>query len=321
MPKAPSRLSALALAVLVTFLWSTSWVLIKFGLRSNLPPVTFAGLRYSLAFLCLAPVVLLNRSARRELFTLSSADWGKLALLGILTYTITQAAQYLALAFLPAAMLSLLLNMTSLFVALAGIYALKEVPSPLQWVGIFLTILGAGAYFLPVALKAAQWMGIFFALICLSGNAGISLFARQINRQGIHSALLVTFVSMGLGSILMLGIGVITQGIGALTARDWVIIAWLAFVNTALTFTIWNHTLRTLSAMESSIVNSLMMPQIAILAYVFLRESLSVKEIIGLILVGVGVVIAQLRRSRADDRSGVPSERPVQIRRESDLPH
>ena len=35
-------------ALLVTFLWSTSWVLIKFGL-TGIPPLTFAGLRYSLA--------------------------------------------------------------------------------------------------------------------------------------------------------------------------------------------------------------------------------------------------------------------------------
>ena len=44
-------------ALFVTFLWSTSWVFIKFGL-TNIPVLTFAGLRYSLAFLCLLPLVL-----------------------------------------------------------------------------------------------------------------------------------------------------------------------------------------------------------------------------------------------------------------------
>ena len=38
-----------------------------------------------------------------------------------------------------------------------------------------------------------------------------------------------------------------------------------------------------------------MMPQIAILAFVFLGERLSSKEIIGLILVGIGVLIVQLK--------------------------
>ena len=43
---------ALAQAVFVTFLWSTSWVLIKFGLEA-MPPLLFAGLRYGLASLIL----------------------------------------------------------------------------------------------------------------------------------------------------------------------------------------------------------------------------------------------------------------------------
>jgi len=34
-------------ALFVTFLWSSSWVLIKFGLE-EIPPLTFAGLRYGL---------------------------------------------------------------------------------------------------------------------------------------------------------------------------------------------------------------------------------------------------------------------------------
>ncbi len=54
-------------ALLVTFLWSTSWVLIKLGLRASLPALTFAGLRYSLAFLCLVPFVLFDPTHRAAL--------------------------------------------------------------------------------------------------------------------------------------------------------------------------------------------------------------------------------------------------------------
>ncbi len=39
-------------AILVTVLWSSSWVLIRIGLDDeSLPPLTFAGLRYGLAAL------------------------------------------------------------------------------------------------------------------------------------------------------------------------------------------------------------------------------------------------------------------------------
>jgi len=56
--------------------------------------------------------------------------------------------------------------------------------------------------------------------------------------------------------------------------------------------------LRTLTAVESSILNSLMMPQIALMAVIFLGEGLSVKEIFGLVLVGIGVIVAQLKQKR-----------------------
>ena len=49
-----SNLKAVLLAILVTFLWSTSFIIIKWGL-AEIPPLTFAGLRYFIAFLCLLP--------------------------------------------------------------------------------------------------------------------------------------------------------------------------------------------------------------------------------------------------------------------------
>lgn len=320
MLKASSRLSAILLAALVTALWSTSWVLIKLGLRSDLPPITFAGLRYTLAFACLAPFVLLRKGPRRELRGLEAAGWRRLALLGLTTYTLTQTAQFLALAHLPAATLSLLLNTTALFVAISGIFYLKEIPAPLQWAGILLAFLGIGVYFLPVDVPRDQWIGILFALVCLGGNVATSLLGRRINRTQAHSPLLVTFASMGIGSVLMLLLGLWIQGPGRMGLWDWAIVAWLALVNTALAFTIWNHTLRTLSAMESSIINSLMMPQIAILAYVFLRESISLKQIFGLMLVGIGVLIVQLRRANAVHQTEYPARTASQAAGTPDLP-
>jgi drug/metabolite transporter (DMT)-like permease len=100
---------------------------------------------------------------------------------------------------------------------------------------------------------------------------------------------------MGFGAALLLAAGTISQGIPHLTARNWVVIIWLALVNTAFAFTLWNHTLRTLPAMESSIINSTMLVQIALLAWLALGEALTPKEWLGLLLVGAGVLVVQLR--------------------------
>jgi drug/metabolite transporter (DMT)-like permease len=284
-------------ALLVTFLWSTSWILIKIGLQAELPAITFAGLRYGLAFLCLAPFVLLQPAHRVALRTLPASAWLRLALLGLVFYTFTQGAQFLSLALLPAATVNLLLNLTPLVVALFGLFILNETPSSLQWGGILLCGMGAIVYFLPLALPQAQLLGLIVAGAGVLANAGSALLGREVNRNSDLPSLLITFVSMGIGAGLLLVVGVSSQGFGALEARQWVLIVWLALVNTAFAFTLWNHTLRTLTAVESSILNGMMLPQITLLAWFFLDEALTPKEIVGLGLVGIGTLIVQLRRA------------------------
>ena len=89
----PPHLQAVLQALFVTFLWSTSWVLIKIGLE-DLPALTFAGLRYFLAFLVLVPVFVSSRRATPLRF-LTKRDWGALIVLGLLYYTITQGTNFL----------------------------------------------------------------------------------------------------------------------------------------------------------------------------------------------------------------------------------
>ncbi len=291
-----THLVAVSLALLVTFLWSTSWVLIKIGLKSDLPAVPFAGLRYTLAFFCLLPLVALNRDHRQSLRELSARHWVELCILGVIFYTLTQGAQFISLAFLPAATLTLLLNFSPVLIAVYNISNKGETASPVQWGGLLLSITGALIYFLPLSIEAGQIPGLHAGCVALLANSSSSIFGRYVNSHSRINPLIVTTVSMGVGGILMLGIGVFTQGIGVLNLKQWAIIGWLALVNTALAFTLWNKSLQTLTAVESSIINGTMLPQIAILAWIFLGEPLGLKQIIGIIFVGAGTLIVQLWR-------------------------
>jgi drug/metabolite transporter (DMT)-like permease len=297
--KPSQHITAVLQAVFVTVLWASSWVLIKFGLRADLPALTFAGLRYTLAFLCLAPFVMLSSANRAALKSFSRKDWGQLTGLGIVFYTLTQGSQFLSLMFLPAVMISLLHNLVTVLVGLLGMIFLQEHPSKGQWFGIALTVIGVAIYFLPLNIQGVQGVGLLIAFGGALSNAASSLLGRHVNRVPNSSPLIVTFLSMGLGSLLLLVIGIAVQGFGKLDLGSWLLIAWLAVVNTALAFTLWNKTLQTLSAVESSIINNLMLPQIALLAFVFLGEALTGKEIVGLILVSLGVIVVQLQTRRA----------------------
>jgi drug/metabolite transporter (DMT)-like permease len=293
MLKQGSRLSAILIALFVVFLWATSWVFIKIGLH-EIPALTFAGLRYTLAFICLTPVLLLGRG-RFSLPPQLRRGWLRLFLLGFLLYTVTQGAIFLALSFLPAVTVNLLWSFSTVTVAVFGILWLAERPTLFQWAGIALAALGAVVYFYPVAFAEGQVLGIIISVVGVVANAGAVILGRQVNRSGDLHPLVVTGTSMGFGSIVLLVTGIFAQGLPSITLRDWAIIAWLAVVNTAFAFTLWNHTLRTLSAAESSIINGTMLIWIPVLAVMFLGEGITTKEILGLVVAGAGTLAVQLR--------------------------
>jgi len=126
-------------------------------------------------------------------------------------------------------------------------------------------------------------------------NAGALIVGRKINRSRELHPLVVTAASMGIGAVVLLAVGIVIQGFPAIGLTGWLIIAWLALVNTAVAFTLWNYILQTLSATESSIINGTMLIWIPILAVVFLEEQVTSKELLGLAAAGLGTLIVQLR--------------------------
>jgi len=287
-------------ALLVTFLWSTSFVIIKWGL-AEIHPVTYAGLRYFIAFLCFLPFVF-KKKYRAEIRMLTLLQWKHLFGLGVVFYFFTQGIQFLGLYYLPAVTVSLLLNFTPLLVAMLGIKFLNEKPSVLQWSGALLFLAGAIFYFYPVSLSENQSLGLAIMVIGILANAGSSILGRNINRNRDISAVVVTFISMGVGSTLLLTLGVSLGGVPSIDITNWLMLIWLAVINTALAFTLWNHTLRKLSAMESSIINNTMLIQIAVLAWIFLDEKITTQEGIGLSIAVIGAVLVQLKKRTAKTR-------------------
>jgi drug/metabolite transporter (DMT)-like permease len=290
------RLRAILQALLVTFLWSTSWLLIKVGLE-DIPALPFAGLRYGLAFLCLLPFAI--RSGQLQpTRNLSKRGWARLILLGLLFYALTQGAQFLSLVYLPAVTVSLILSFTTVVVALLSILLLGERSTPMQWTGIGLSLLGVWLYLYPASLPDGDVIGLLVAGVGLLANALSAILGRQVNRSGELEPLAITVVSMGVGAAVLLAIGIAVQGLPPLTLTHWAIILWLALVNSAFAFTLWNRTLRTLSATESSVINNTMLFQIAVLAWLFLGEALTWRQILGVGLAALGTLAVQVRTTR-----------------------
>lgn len=282
---------ALALALAVTLLWSSSWILIRWGLDDHgLKPLGFAGLRYGAAAVVLGIWVASRPAARRALAAVGWSDLGRMFVLGVVFYTITQGAQFVAIANQPAATTSLVLSLTPLVVAMISRRLLGEPPTPRQLVGSLVIFGGALAYF--NGALSFTTVGMIAASIGLAANGGASILGRWVNRGGRMPAEVVTFLSMGMGAVLLVVVGFSSEGIPDLDSVGWAIVAWLAVINTAVAFTWWNWSLRHLSATASAAINNTMLIQIAVLAWVFLAELPSPSQWVGMGAVIAGVVLA-----------------------------
>lgn len=296
-PTRPRHVPAVATALFVTFLWSSSWVLIRWGLdEESLEPLTFAALRYGMAAAVLAAWVSTQPPLRRTVLRLDRSSIAQVAALGVLLYAVTQGAQFVAIDSQPAATSSLVLSLTPLLIAIVGGRFIAERSSNRQIGGSVLVVAGAWLYF--SGELGATVVGMVAALVGLGGNTASALLGRHVNRRAALPPIMVTALSMAVGAGILVTIGIVAEGVPSVSPRAWLLIGWLALVNTALAFTLWNWSLRSLSALESAAINNTMLIQIAVLAWMFLGEPLGVAEIAGIALVTVGVLMTQTLLSR-----------------------
>ena len=289
---------ALGQALLVTFLWSTSWILIKIGLDDlDLAPISFAGLRYALAAAILLPFGVRAMRAAHANEPIGRGLLARTAVYGLLFVAVAQGAQFAALSVLPATAVSLVLSSIPAVVALMALGSGQERATAWQAAGIGLLSLGAILYFGPFDLVDGAAPGFLAAAICVLAAAGSSHLGRRLARDAtrhLGGPTGLTASSMAVGALALLVTGVALEGWPRLDGIGWLIVGWLAVVNTAFAFTLWNHTLRTLTAVESSVVNNTMTVQIAILAIVFLGELLAPIQLVGLLLAAGGAAVVQL---------------------------
>ncbi len=286
-----NRAIALGEALLTTFLWSSSYVLIKRGLV-NISPLLFAGSRYFLAFLCLLTVFLLTR---KTFPPLEMKEWAYLACLGLSGYAGMPAFQFLGLLYIGATDSAFISNFNPLFVALVSWAVKKKSPRKIQWAGFIVSLIGATVYFFPEIELRSMNKALGMVFTAISGLFwGIYMVLAEKRTSEVLDVLTRTTISMGLGSTPLLLLSFVIEGT-RLAKSSWIYIVWLGIVNTALAFTLWIHSLEELKAFETAVLQNTMLIQIALLSMLFLGETLSSNKIIGMIFVLTGAILAQKR--------------------------
>jgi drug/metabolite transporter (DMT)-like permease len=283
------RIQAILEAMLVTFLWSSSYILTKFGLI-DIEPLTLVGLRYLIASLVLLSIAI-NRG---EHLKITGDSWWKIAVLGFLGYTVAQGLQCVGLSYLPAVTVSMILNFTPLTVLILNASFTGEYPNRVQIFGMMLVFLGAVLFFGDRPFDYTV-IGVLITFVSGLGWAGYMVASKILFREKKISPLGNTAFAMVFGTAFLSFSAYLFEGFSPIPVTGWVIIIWLGVVNTAIAFLIWNHALETLNVFELSILQNTMLIQITILSIIFLDEKLPIVKYIYMALVFIGVYIVQIR--------------------------
>lgn len=288
-------------AIIVTMLWSSSFVLIKLGLK-EVPPLYFATLRYALGFAILAVIDIASSRGHSRGYSgaLNGAPkpktaWATLIVAGIAGYTVAQGLEYVGLFYLPAVTTSFLLTFTPLFVLFIGILIFSERPSRLQVGGFALSLIGAYAFFSTRISWQGQWLGLVIVLISGIGWAVYVIAIRELQKTNRQSSLRLTTVSMGVGVVGLAILSIATREYAPLTPDLILIVVWLSIVSTALAFFMWNWALKAVAAFELAVIQNFMLIEIALFSFLFLQETITPIMIVGMVIVVVGVIIVSLR--------------------------
>lgn len=282
------RLIAIGESLLVALIWSSTFVIVKFGLET-LGPLTIAGLRYFLGAVVLLPFLIKRQSFKT---TISKELWLRLILIGVSAYTIGNGALFWGLKYVPATTGSFLFSLIPLFALAGGALLLREIPTRWQIFGVLLSLFGSVLFF-SSGMQPGEPKGIITIGIGLMGMLAFSLLGRSIARDGKLDTLILTALPLAIGGLLSMVLALIVEGIPQFSGKSILIVLWLAVVNTTLGYLLYNHSLRELTAMEMNMILNLSPLFTAILSWVLLGETLGTIQILGMLVVIVGVIFVQ----------------------------
>jgi len=291
MTKSPNdmrRIVAIGESALATVIWASSFVFVKIGLE-NMGPLTIAGFRYFLAFLVLLPFLVRKGTIRQPI---SRGIWLRLFAIGISAYTVGNGALFWGLKYLPATTVSFLMSLSPLLILMGGAVWLKEIPTRWQMFGVIVSLFGSALFF-SSGLQSGEPAGIVVVFVGLIGFMLFGILGREIAKVKLLDTITLTTVPLAIGGGFLLLVAFPLEGMPLLSTKSVGIVLWLAIVNTALAYVLYNHSLQILTALEMNVMLNLTPLGTALLAWWLLGERLGFVQIIGMVVMITGVIFVQ----------------------------
>lgn len=279
--------------LLVCLIWGSTWLVIRIGLES-LTPVFSAGLRFSLAAVILYGFIKL-KGYKLQLDKISVIIY---ILMGMFSFVVSYGLVYWGETHISSSMASILFAAYPFFVA---IFSKLFIPSENLNAGkVFGIILG----FTGIVIIFSNDLDFGFSYNMMGMAAVIisafvqGVIAVIIKKYGKHlHPLTMNFIPLIIAGIVMTIYGMATEDMTHLKF-DWralFSITYLAVFGTIMAFTTYYWLMRRISVVLLSL-NSFITPIIAvILGYIFLGEILSINDLLGTLLVLMGILFANFK--------------------------
>jgi drug/metabolite transporter (DMT)-like permease len=283
--------------LLLCCIWGSTWLFIKLGLN-DLPPLTFAGIRFVIAALILFSLI----AVRRVPLPRKRRDLMLLALTGVLSFSLNYGLVFWGEQYISSGLAALLQSMLPAFgLIIAHYYLPRERMTLPRMLGVLLGVLGVGVIFsnqLQVSGPRALWgsAALVVSAFC-AAYANVLVKTYGVNLQ--PSVLAAGQMVFGLIPLLLIGIPL--EG-NPLKFR-WTPIAlisllYLAIVGTVIAFLLYYWLMHNMDVTKTMFI-ALVTPVVAVvLGMLILKEELHWRTLVGgaMIMSGIGLIV--VRKSR-----------------------
>lgn len=283
--------------LLLCCIWGSTWLFIKLGLH-DLPPLTFAGIRFVIAATLLFLLILV----RRVPLPRKRRDWLLLAVTGVLSFSLNYGLVFWGEQYISSGLAALLQSTLPAFGLIIAHYYLPG--ERMTWpriVGVLLGVFGVGVIFsnqLQVAGPRALWGSAALVL-----SAFCAAYANVlVKRYGLNlqpSVLAAGQMLFGLVPLLLIGIPLE----GNPLKYHWTPIAvislfYLAIVGTVIAFLLYYWLMHNMDVTKTMMI-ALVTPVVAVLlGMLILKEQLHWRTLFGGAMIISGLSLIVLRRTR-----------------------
>ena len=297
----PARKVSVRLALIVWLclcaIWGSTWLAIKLGLR-DLPPLTFAGVRFAAA----AVILFVISGARGLRLPTAARDWRLLAYTAFLTITLNYALVFWGEQYISSGLAAVLSATVPLFgLPLAHRYLASEPLNAWKVSGVLLGVVGVAIVCsgqLGIGGPLAFWASLGIILAALAtAHAGV-----LIKAGGTHiEPSVLAGVQMAGGCIPLLLGGIVLEGNPLLlswTPLAWAALAYLTVLGSVVAFLMYYWLIRH-TEVSWVLMIPLVTPLVAVVfGVLFAGESVGWHTALGGAAIIAGVALAVLRVAR-----------------------